>query len=250
MGEGRWVVWIAGAGAPPEESFAGCIGAIGDAARSLTKGLELFEQDHPVPDYSLAIEVAGVLRAMDEAGIERAHVVGYSGGGGVALALAIEHPDRVLSLAVDEHVVGHRFGVEDEDRFWADLDAALLLEGLDATLGVIAATNAPGAPPPDLGDPPPPWLLSRVAGTPLLARAARDHSVSRADLAGIRCPVYGSFGSGTRTTFKRWCEELTEIVGRGHAERYDGCDHFRPAHQVHPDRFAAALLAHWEASES
>lgn len=242
----RWAVWIAGAAAPTEESFGGCIDVLGEEVRSLAKGLELFAAAQPIDDYSLATEVRGLRRAMDDAGVERAHLVGFSGGGGVALAFALEHPERVASLVLDEHVIGHRFGVADEDRFWADVDDALEREGLDATLRVVAATNAPDADPPDFGDPPPAWLASRIERTPRLVRAVRDHAVSAADLAGVDCPVHLTYGTRTRTTFKGWCEAVARSVPRGTVEAYEGCDHFRPAHQLRPDRFVAALLAHWD----
>lgn len=240
-----WVVWLAGAGAPPEETYRDCIEHIGHRVRSLTKGLELFDHAEPPHGYSLDFEVDGILRELDRRSIERAHLVGYSGGGGVALAFALEHPARVLTLALDEHVVGHRFGVEDEQQFWDDLDRALALDGLDATLAVVAATNAPHAAPLEFADPPPPWLMPRVAGTPALARAALDRRVSREDLAGFRCPVYTAYGTNTRAAFKNWCETVAAVVEKGRAECYDGCDHFRPAHASHPERFASALLEHW-----
>lgn len=182
-------------------TFEGCIEAVADEVRSLPKGLELFRTeygDDPFDGYSLAVEVDGVVRAMDRLGIENAHVVGYSGGGGVAMALAMEHPHRVRTLALDEPVIGLHLGVPDEEQFWADLDAALDQQGVAATLGVVEATNAPGARPPEFADPPPPWLRSRITRTPILARAARDHYVAHDDLGRLRCPVHVAYGSETR----------------------------------------------------
>jgi pimeloyl-ACP methyl ester carboxylesterase len=44
---------------------------------------------------NLASDVVGLL---DHLGIERAHVIGHSMGGGTALELAVSHPERVLSV--------------------------------------------------------------------------------------------------------------------------------------------------------
>lgn len=48
------------------------------------------------------MEIAGVDGAADGTGFDRFHLYGHSGGGAVVLAFAAAHPDRELSLAVDE----------------------------------------------------------------------------------------------------------------------------------------------------
>jgi pimeloyl-ACP methyl ester carboxylesterase len=44
--------------------------------------------------------VEDVVRLMDHLNIQRAHIVGYSLGGIVAMRLVIDHPDRVMSVAL------------------------------------------------------------------------------------------------------------------------------------------------------
>ncbi|MFK5644981.1 alpha/beta fold hydrolase [Ornithinimicrobium sp. LYQ121] len=53
-----------------------------------------------VTAYRMEHLVGDVLALLDAAGVERAHVVGHDWGGGVAWALAEQHPDRVASLVV------------------------------------------------------------------------------------------------------------------------------------------------------
>jgi pimeloyl-ACP methyl ester carboxylesterase len=52
------------------------------------------------PGYSGTDMVADAIAVMDAFGIDRAHVVGLSMGGGLAQVLALEHPDRVATLAL------------------------------------------------------------------------------------------------------------------------------------------------------
>jgi pimeloyl-ACP methyl ester carboxylesterase len=57
--------------------------------------------DRPWPyDYSVAGEARGLLAFLDARGIERSIVVGNSLGGGAALLLAADHPERVAALVL------------------------------------------------------------------------------------------------------------------------------------------------------
>jgi pimeloyl-ACP methyl ester carboxylesterase len=51
-------------------------------------------------DYSIAAMAADVRAAADAAGFDRAHVVGISMGGGVAIELAVQAPELVASLVI------------------------------------------------------------------------------------------------------------------------------------------------------
>jgi len=44
--------------------------------------------------------IADVIHLMDSLDIQKAHIIGYSMGAEIALRLAIEHPERVLSLGL------------------------------------------------------------------------------------------------------------------------------------------------------
>jgi pimeloyl-ACP methyl ester carboxylesterase len=52
----------------------------------------------PVEPVTIACHAAAVLRVMDHLGLARAIVCGNSMGGGVALRLAVDHPERVAAL--------------------------------------------------------------------------------------------------------------------------------------------------------
>jgi pimeloyl-ACP methyl ester carboxylesterase len=65
------------------------LGAIRDAVRS---------GEDPAPPYSLADMASDAVAVLDDAGVERAHVMGVSMGGMIAQRIAIDHPGRVASL--------------------------------------------------------------------------------------------------------------------------------------------------------
>lgn len=58
------------------------------------------------PGYGLRDLAADAVALLDALGIERAHVVGRSMSGGVALVLAVDHPDRVRSLTLVSTTTG------------------------------------------------------------------------------------------------------------------------------------------------
>ena len=58
------------------------------------------ESDAPAGPYTVAEMADDAVRVLDEAGVERAHVVGTSLGGMVAQELALSHPERVDRLVL------------------------------------------------------------------------------------------------------------------------------------------------------
>jgi pimeloyl-ACP methyl ester carboxylesterase len=97
----RNVMFLPGIIAPAAIRYEALIACLPDV-NALPKDLEVYASDAPPPDYSIALEVAGVDRAADKAGFKGFHLYGHSGGGAVALAYAAARPERLLSLAVDE----------------------------------------------------------------------------------------------------------------------------------------------------
>jgi len=97
-------------------------------SRMWRKQVEAFSHDHRVltldlpgfgpqaPDLASGTQVdpsADVLRALDVARIDRAHLVANSFGAAVAADFALQHPDRVRSLTlVGPLLLGRRTGIE------------------------------------------------------------------------------------------------------------------------------------------
>jgi 4,5:9,10-diseco-3-hydroxy-5,9,17-trioxoandrosta-1(10),2-diene-4-oate hydrolase len=59
---------------------------------------ESYRPDLPAPYFAVAVEA--ILRTLDTEGLERVSVVGNSLGGGIALQLTLDHPDRVHDLVL------------------------------------------------------------------------------------------------------------------------------------------------------
>jgi pimeloyl-ACP methyl ester carboxylesterase len=67
--------------------------------------------DKPVEGYALSSMAGDVLAVLDHLGIERAHILGYSMGGGIAQELVNKNPDRVAALVLCATMCGGVRGV-------------------------------------------------------------------------------------------------------------------------------------------
>ncbi len=100
---------------PQARAFAGDFDVIRPDLRGFG-GSEL-----PPGRYSMMADLVGLL---DELSIDRAHLIGCSMGGSVALDIAVQHPERVERLVlVGSGVSGANFGQADKALF-ADVEAA------------------------------------------------------------------------------------------------------------------------------
>jgi pimeloyl-ACP methyl ester carboxylesterase len=79
-------------------------------------------------DRSLVAQTAAILALLDALDVERATFVGHDTGGGVALILGIEHPDRVTRLVLSNVVAYDSWPIEDmialSDPTWRDKPAS------------------------------------------------------------------------------------------------------------------------------
>lgn len=75
--------------------------ALGRERRVLAPDLPGFgDSEHRVPDYSIRAHARYTLDLMDELELDRVHLLGFSMGGGVALELIDQAPERVASLTL------------------------------------------------------------------------------------------------------------------------------------------------------
>jgi pimeloyl-ACP methyl ester carboxylesterase len=89
------------------------------------------------PPYTARDLVADALGVLDAFGIERAHLIGMSGGAAIAQLVALDHPDRVASLVLASSTPG----IPGEES-----------RGLPPVSDELRAVFATGRPEPDWGD--------------------------------------------------------------------------------------------------
>jgi pimeloyl-ACP methyl ester carboxylesterase len=241
------VVFLPGAILPAAEQYAPLLAVLGDRVSPLLHDLELYATDAPPADYDLSAEVSGLKRAADTAGWDSFHLVGYSGGGAVALAFVGTYPGRVDSLALSEPaVIPSPEWLAQEPEFEAQLAAVMALPPDERMREFVRAHLRPGVlpPTPRPGDPPS-WMAKRPAGMKVLARALWSAEIGFDQLRRFRNPAYLAIGSLSNAIEERKAETLARLFPGLEVEMYEGRHHFDPPQRAEPERFAAALLRLW-----
>ncbi len=247
------VLFLPGSVLPADLAYGALLGVLGDRVDAMVKDLEVYRDAAPPDDYSLDTEVAGVLREADARGWERFHLVGYSGGGASALAVAARHGDRLSSLALFEPAWAGQWGWSAEHRALLDRYAALeALPTAEFMAGFRAANLRDGMtmpePPPG---PPPPWMEKRPAGIRAFLATFRSYDLTREALAAYDRPVYFALGGLSNPhQFAEIAERLATVFPDFTVEVFEERHHFDPPHRVEPERLAASLLAMWDGSRA
>src|SRR3981081_2447638 len=96
------VICLPGGVAPASQRYAPLAAATSGRADLHLKDLELYRETAPLAGYSIEMELSALDRFADSLGLDRFHLVGYSGGGFISLAYAGTRPKRLLSLSLFE----------------------------------------------------------------------------------------------------------------------------------------------------
>jgi len=208
--------------------------------------------DEPPPDYTLDLEVAGVLREADGRGWERFHLAGYSGGGASALAFTARHPDRLLSLALLEPAWAGNWELSPAERaLWQEYERLLELPpaqfmGAFVRLGLKQGVEPPSPPPGD----PPPWMAKRPAGLRASMRTFKSYDLDREALERFSQPVYFALGGlSNPDEYGEIAKRLDRVFSDFQLEVFEERHHFDPPHRIEPERLANSLRAVWRRAE-
>lgn len=238
---------------PAAAAFGDLLAELGTDVDALAKELEVYAGDAPPPDYTLDIEVDGVLAAARARGWDRFHLAGYSGGASVALACAARHPDRLSSLALlepawagnwDDASPAHQALWPEYARL-AGLPAA---ESLPAFVRLqLRSCVVPPAPP----GPPPPWMAQRPAGIRAIIAAFRGYDLDREALRRFDRPVYFALGGlSNPDQFRDEAERLACVFDDFWLQVFPGRHHFDPPHRAEAPVLAGSLRSLWQRAEA
>lgn len=242
------VILLPGGVLPADLAYGALLAALGDEVEAVTKELEVYAGDQPPPDYTLEIEVEGVLRTAEARGWERFHLVGYSAGGASCLAVTARHPQRVGSLALLEPAWAGSQDIQPaEEAVRRELDRIMTLppEEMMAAFvrtGLRAGVEPPPAPP----GPMPPWMAKRPAGLRAFTGAFRTGELDLDALRDFPGPVYFALGGlSNPDLYGQVAERLGGVFSDFTLEVFEDRHHFDPPHRIEPQRVAASLRDLW-----
>jgi pimeloyl-ACP methyl ester carboxylesterase len=246
------VIMLPGSVLPAELAYGPLVAALGSDAEVVLKDLEVYATEQPPSEYTLDTEVTGVLREVDARGWEQAHLVGYSGGGAAALAVAARHPERLSSLALLEPAWAGNWDLSaGEQAVWREYDRVQSDAPGQFMKAFMRLNVKPGVelPPPPSGDPPA-WMAKRPGGIRAFMETFRTYDLDRAALARFDRPVYFALGAlSNPDQFGEIAARLGGVFPDFQLEVFQERHHFDPPHRIEPERLAKSLTATWRRAE-
>jgi pimeloyl-ACP methyl ester carboxylesterase len=246
------VILLPGSVLPADLAYGSLIAALRSDADAMPKELEVYATPEAPPDYTLDLEVDGLLRVAAERQWDRFHLVGYSGGGAAALAFAARHSGRLASLSLLEPAWAGRWGLSPaEQALWREYDRIEALPRDQFMRTFMRLNVKPGVdlPPPPSGEPPP-WMAKRPGGIRAFMTTFRSYELDRDALARFDRPVYFALGGlSNPDQFRQIATRLDRIFSDFELEVFEERHHFDPPHRIEPDRLADSLRALWLRAE-
>ena len=252
MGDERQrVILLPGGVMPAALAYSDLVRALAPDVDARPKELELYAGSEPPAGWGLQTELEGIRRFADEAGFERFHLVGYSGGGACALAFCAAHPGRLLSLALNEPAwAGNEDRSEEELAYWRHVEEIMNLPPGEMMAAFLASDlpegSGPPAPPPG---PMPRWMASRPAGLKAFHAAFKTYRLDMGRLHEFDRPVLFTLGGRSDPVTLR-AEGRPDLLARTFPDfsidTFEERHHFDPPHRAEPERYAQSLRALWD----
>jgi pimeloyl-ACP methyl ester carboxylesterase len=246
------VLFVPGGVMPGDLSYESLLRVLGDRIHAIIKDLEVYSQDAPPSGYGLDMEVEGIRRVADAAGVNRFHLVGYSAGGAFSLAFTSKYPERLKSLSLIEPAWIGALTPEDAAD-WAELNRLMTLPPDEQMQAFMRWQMRPGVQPRSIPMPPgplPPWMAKRPAGMQAISRAFNTYHLDQDRYRLMDRPVYFVLGSLSTRFYERAAYRLAGLFPDFQLEEYEGRSHFDPPHRAEPERFGRVLNAFWVHAEA
>jgi pimeloyl-ACP methyl ester carboxylesterase len=221
---------------------------VGGRAQLHLKDLEVYAGDTPPADYSIDQEVTALERFADSIGLDRFHLVGYSGGGFISLAYAGKRPERLLSLALFEPAMVPG-DMTAEERLLTDAFRSKLhgLAGAELMSAFVREQVRPGVElPPPPPTPPSSAMLKRPAGIVAMMPALFAYQFDRERFRACGFPVYLGYGDQTSEMEVVKAGILARLFGDIRVQRYPGIHHFVAPERIYTREHAWALEELWQ----
>jgi pimeloyl-ACP methyl ester carboxylesterase len=231
---------------PASTRYAPLASALSSDVQLHLKDLEVYAAEEPPAGYSIDLEVRAVDEFANSLGLDRFHLLGYSGGGFISLAFAGAHPERLLSLALFEPAAVPGKLSADE----AGLDARFR-EGLTGLSGpefmraFVGLQLRAGVEAPAPAGPPAPWMRNRPAGIAAMMAAIAEHQFDRERLRACRFPVFFGYGDLTGEQEELRASILARLLGDIQIRRFTGIHHFVAPEQIYTAEHVRALRDLW-----
>lgn len=245
------VICVPGGVAPAAQRYAPLVAVLGGAAELHLKDLEVYRDATPPADYSVDLELRGIDKFAASLGLDRFHLVGYSGGGYISLAYSGTRPQRVLSLGLFEPAMipGHMTAREQ-----ADVDALMHklrgLTGPEFMATFVREQVKPGVHLEAPSGPFPPEMQNRPAGIAALTSAFSRYEFDREWLRTVDIPAYLGYGALTHELEEIKAGILAQLFADIHVQRFAGIHHFVPPEQIYTPAQGASLRELWLRGEA
>jgi pimeloyl-ACP methyl ester carboxylesterase len=241
------VICVPGSVAPAAQRYRPLIENVGDAADLHLKDLEVYREAKPPAGYSIDEELTAIDRLADAKGLDRFHLVGYSGGGFISLAYSGTRQQRLLSLSLFEPAQIPGELTQEEEQFFAAL--ASKLDGLhgDAFMSTFIHEQVkPGA---VISAPVSAEMQKRPGGIAALIKAFREFPFDRDVLRSATFPVLYAYGDLSHQEQALKAGILAQLFADIRVRRYAGVHHFVPPEQIYTADHTSLLLDHWRRAE-
>ncbi len=244
------VICVPGGIAPAAQRYGPLKAAAGDGIELHWKDLEVYRDAAPPSNHSVELELLGVDRLAASLGLERFHLIGYSGGGFISLAYAGTLPERLLSLGLFEPAALPGTMSPIEQQAFDALSSRLRgLEGGDFMKVFVGAQVKDGV---VLPTPPASALegmKQRAVGINAMMRSFERYGFDRNQLRNASFPVYFGYGDLTDDLEEVKAAILARLFSDLRVQRFSGIHHFVPPEQIYTPAHVAALQDLWQRGE-